>query len=70
MDSGIGIKTFVMEIYWQQRAYAIYQCRSRSGYCIPNSITIECLDGGGEFTGLRFSDISDAICVIELMGKL
>ena len=65
MDSDIGTKTFLMEIYWQQRAYAIYQRRNRSGHRIPNSVTVTPLDGSCEFISRHFADVSDAILSIE-----
>ncbi|MEL4241586.1 hypothetical protein [Shewanella xiamenensis] len=65
MDSDKGTKTFLMEIYWRQRAFAIYQRRNSSGRSIPNSVTITSLDGSNEFIGQHFADVSDAIRSIE-----
>ncbi len=65
MDSDIGTKTFLMEIYWQKRAFAIYQRRNSSGRSIPYSVTVISLDGCTEFIGRHFADVSDAIRSIE-----
>ncbi len=61
MDRVFGTKTFVMEIYWQQRAFAIYERRTSDGSNIPNTVSVESLDGSAKFFGKHFIDISEAI---------
>lgn len=65
MDSDIGTKTFLMEIYWKKHAFAIYQRRNSLGQGIPNTVTIVSLDGCREFLGLHFVNVSAATHSIE-----
>jgi hypothetical protein len=58
-------RTFVCEIYWQGRAFAIYEDRNAQGVSIPDSVCIECLDGANDFSNLRFAEISHAITAIH-----
>lgn len=54
-----------MEIYWRQRASAIYQHHNRSGRSIPDSVTVTSLDVSCEFISRHFADVSDAIRCVE-----
>jgi hypothetical protein len=65
MDRIFGTKTFLMEIYWRHRAYAIYERRTNLGQTCPDSVTVESIGDGQAFLGKHYSNVSDAIYAIE-----